>query len=181
MFGIEYILLLFYYFEIVVVEVKYQDWQFILQCSGEFLNVYLDIVVIGYVDYYFVWQSYFDFQCSWQVKVYGVEIIGVNLVLWFIEGVIQGGEYLMLIYIGSDVGIVLGQLLDSFNYCLWFDFIVLVVVVQIMMGMLLFDLLLLVVNVVQWLLCFFLFQQFQYLFQYQLGIVDDWYICWYGF
>lgn len=50
----------------------------------------------------------------------------------------------MLVYVRVDVSIVIGCFVNCFDNCLWFDFIVICVVVKVFLFMLVDDLLLLI-------------------------------------
>lgn len=83
-----YVLLLVDYVQGIIVQVDDFYWQVVLQVGRQFLDIYLDIVFVGYVGDIVVWEVEFDVYCCWEVEVYGVEIVGVDLVIGFVEFVV---------------------------------------------------------------------------------------------
>lgn len=135
-----YVLLLFDYVKGLVVQVDDFYWQVVLFVGGQFLDVYLDIVFVGNVQYFVVWVCQFDVYGGWQIEVYGVQVIGVDLVIGFVEFVVLGSKYLVLIYVGSDEGFIIGELVQYFDDFLGFDYVVVGFIVYIMECLLFVDL-----------------------------------------
>lgn len=91
-----------YQFQCFVVQQDNFYIQLIFGGGGYFLNIYYQVVVVGEVDNFVLWICQCCVDGCWQVEVYGVEVVGGQLLVWMIEWVGLCCLYLVLVNVGSD-------------------------------------------------------------------------------